>query len=65
MSSNQQQQTVTVYTVIKCVNGDYETERPFQDGDFVLKIVGTCPKDGGNLYISGIYAVVPGEKESS
>ncbi|MEM0363286.1 MAG: hypothetical protein QXH75_05750 [Sulfolobaceae archaeon] len=64
MSLGNQQQTSNVYTVIKCVNNDYEIERPFQDGDFVLKIVGTCPKDGGNLYIAGIYAVVPGEKES-
>ncbi|MCH4814299.1 MAG: hypothetical protein QXY87_02065 [Saccharolobus sp.] len=64
MSSNQQQ-TVNVYTVIKCVNGDYETERPFQDGDYVLKVVGTCPKDGRNLYIVGIYAVVPEEKKGS
>ncbi|BDB97008.1 MAG: hypothetical protein RRA45_03275 [Saccharolobus sp.] len=64
MSSNQQQ-AVSVYTVIKCVNGDYETERPFQDGDYVLKVVGICPKDGGNLYIAGIYALVPEKEKES
>ncbi len=63
-TTQQQQQNVSVYTVIKCINNDYEVERTFQDGDYVLKVVGTCPKDGGNLYIAGIYAVVPtSEKE--
>lgn len=43
-------------TVIKCFNGDYSIEKEFQEGDFVGKVVGTCPKCGNKLAIDLIYA---------
>ncbi len=42
-------------TVIRCDNGDYETERDFQQGDFVGKVEGKCPKCGGVLRVHSIY----------
>ncbi|BCS91826.1 hypothetical protein L3N51_00294 [Metallosphaera sp. J1] len=49
-------QNLKVKTLIKCMQCDYTQERDFQVGDFVLKLVGNCPKDNGPLYIAGIYA---------
>lgn len=43
-------------TVVKCSNGDYIIEKEFQEGDFVGKIVGECPKCGNKLLIDAIYA---------
>jgi len=40
---------------IRCVHGDYETEREFHEGDFVGKIEGACPKCGAELIIDTIY----------
>lgn len=34
---------------------DYNAEREYKEGDYVMKVEGTCPKDGGKLYIAGIY----------
>ncbi|BFH74443.1 hypothetical protein SJAV_23870 [Sulfurisphaera javensis] len=53
---NQSQQPKTIITVLKCLKCSYMVERPFKEGDFVLKIDGTCPNDGSPLYIWGIYA---------
>ncbi|MCR6623309.1 MAG: hypothetical protein HA488_01955 [Candidatus Verstraetearchaeota archaeon] len=49
-----QSQTVTR---IKCGNIDcnYKEERFFQEGDYIFKEVGKCPKCNGNLYIDAIY----------
>jgi len=48
-----------VVTVLKCSTCDYSEERPFQIGDYVMKIVDDkkCPKDNGQLRIIGIYAL--------
>lgn len=61
ISSDQKQPLVTK-TLIKCMTCDYTLERDFQEGDFIPKIVGVCPKDGGKLYIAGIYAVKVAEQ---
>jgi hypothetical protein len=42
--------------IIRCLNNDYSIEREFQDGDFVGKVVGECPKCGNKLIIDAIYA---------
>ncbi|AWR94669.1 hypothetical protein [Acidianus brierleyi] len=54
-----------VKTEIRCMTCDYKIVRDFQQGDFVPKIVGQCPKDGGQLYIAGIYAenIAPAQKK--
>jgi len=52
-----------VKTVVKCMQCDYTQERDFQVGDFVLKLVGNCPKDNGPLYIAGIYAETLNQKK--
>jgi hypothetical protein len=52
--SEQKNQTSTA-TVVKCMSCDYNVEREYRDGDYVMKVEGTCPKDGGKLYIAGIY----------
>ncbi|BBG24619.1 hypothetical protein [Sulfuracidifex tepidarius] len=61
MSSTQQKEQLSVFTVIKCRTCDYNNTRAFMEGDFVLKEVGKCEKDGGTLYIAGIYAVSQGK----
>ncbi|WP_420809431.1 hypothetical protein [Acidianus sulfidivorans] len=63
ISSDQTKQPLVTKTLIKCMSCDYTLERDFQEGDFVPKIVGTCPKDGGKLYIAGIYAVKIAEQK--
>lgn len=57
--SSETKQPLVVKTVIKCMTCDYSIVRDFQQGDFIPKLVGTCPKDGGKLYIAGIYAESP------
>ncbi len=44
---------------VTCVNGDFNYEREFIEGDFVGKIEGKCDKCGGLLIISAIYAEKP------
>lgn len=61
--SSETKQPLVVKTVIKCMSCDYSIVRDFQQGDFVTKIVGTCPKDGGKLYIAGIYAEPTGTQQ--
>jgi len=60
---NQTQQNKTIITVLKCLKCSYSVERQFREGDFVLKIDGTCPNDGSPLYIWGIYAKSLNEKK--
>ncbi|MCS7368324.1 MAG: hypothetical protein NDF57_01250 [archaeon GBS-70-058] len=49
-----QSQTVTR---IRCDNDNcnYKEERFFQEGDYIFREVGKCPKCNGNLYIDAIY----------
>ncbi len=44
-------------TSISCVNNDYRVERDFSEGDFVGKVVGSCPKCGAPLVIDRIFCV--------
>ncbi|QIW24299.1 hypothetical protein EWF20_09155 [Sulfolobus sp. S-194] len=60
---NQAQQNKTIITVLKCLKCSYTVERQFREGDFVLKIDGTCPNDGSPLYVWGIYAKSINEKK--
>ncbi|MEM1645050.1 MAG: hypothetical protein QXL96_04130 [Ignisphaera sp.] len=43
-------------STIKCITGDHITDREFQEGDFVGKVIGECPKCGNKLIIDAIYA---------
>jgi len=49
---------IVVYTVLACINNDYEERREFIPGDYVGKIVKDkrCPKDNSELRIKAIYA---------
>jgi hypothetical protein len=42
--------------IVKCFNNDYIVEKEFQEGDFVGKIVGECPKCRNKLVIEAIFA---------
>lgn len=44
-----------IKTVVKCKKCGSETVRDFKQGDYVMKVEGQCSKDGGELYIAGIY----------
>lgn len=44
-------------TIVKCISSDYVAEREFQEGDFVGKITGECPKCGNKLVIDTIYTL--------
>ncbi|MCI2415066.1 MAG: hypothetical protein MPF33_07505 [Candidatus Aramenus sp.] len=56
MGFESSKEQLKIKTEIRCMTCDYKIVRDFQQGDFVPKIVGQCPKDGGQLYIAGIYA---------
>ncbi|MEM1525623.1 MAG: hypothetical protein QXZ41_04685 [Ignisphaera sp.] len=43
-------------SIIKCVSNDHTADREFQEGDFVGKVIGECPKCGNKLVIDAIYA---------
>lgn len=49
---------IVTYTVLECINKDYEEKRDFIPGDYVGKIIRDkkCPKDNGELRIKAIYA---------
>ncbi len=49
---------IVTYTVLACINNDYEERREFIPGDYVGKIVRDkrCPKDNSELRIKAIYA---------
>lgn len=41
--------------LIGCPKCGYESSRKYEKGDYVGKIVGTCPKDSSSLVIKAIY----------
>lgn len=43
-------------TIIKCLTNDFTTEREFNEGDFIGKVEGECPKCKNKLVIISIYA---------
>jgi len=47
-----------VITSVKCTNEtcNYKEERLFQEGDYIFKNIGKCPKCNNDLYIDAIYA---------
>ncbi|NHV45711.1 MAG: hypothetical protein HA493_03625 [Candidatus Verstraetearchaeota archaeon] len=51
------QTTENVITVIACKNCNYREERPFMEGDYVFKELGSCKKCSGTSYIHAIYLV--------
>ncbi len=42
-------------TRVKCMSCGYTEERDFTKGDYVGKIVGKCPKCGGQLVVDAIF----------
>jgi len=46
-----------VITVIGCKGCDVKEERPFSEGDYVFKEIGTCKKCSGTSYIRAIYSI--------
>ncbi|MEM0211405.1 MAG: hypothetical protein QXM35_01875 [Candidatus Methanomethylicia archaeon] len=48
-----------IVTSIKCVNKicNYKEERLFQEGDYIFKGIGKCPKCNGDLFINAIYTL--------
>lgn len=49
--------TENVITVISCKSCDLKEERPFSEGDYVFKEVGSCKKCAGTSYIRAIYSI--------
>lgn len=49
--------TPSFISVVSCLKCDNREEREFREGDFVFKRLDKCPKCGGELFISAIYAV--------
>lgn len=41
--------------VVKCLKCDYESVRKYEKGDYVGKVVGSCPNDKGSLVVKAIY----------
>jgi|YelNatPaOPRAMG01_1025707.scaffolds.fasta_scaffold03777_12 hypothetical protein len=41
--------------VVRCLKCGYESVRRHEKGDYVGKIVGSCPNDGGSLVVKAIY----------
>jgi len=58
------EQPETAVSVIRCKSCDYREERGFQRGDYIFRVVGVCPKCGGEEYIAYIYGV-PGKQTLS
>lgn len=54
-----------VYTELSCVKEDYSETREFVPGDYVGRIFEErkCPKCGSPMYVKGIYAVYPEDRE--
>jgi len=55
--AQQQEPPLRFVTSIACINNDYRIERDYSEGDFVGKIVGSCPKCGAPLVIDRIFSV--------
>ncbi len=53
---------LSIITVVKCYSCGLTSERKFQNGDYVNKVVGKCEKCAGVKYISNIYAEEPKKK---
>lgn len=51
-------ETLRVITVLRCESCDYSSAREFEEGDYVLKEVGACPKCNGPLTIYSIFREV-------
>lgn len=56
MTPKKVQEDIKVKTVLKCLGSGKITERDFQKGDFVGKIVGEC-EDKSQMIIDNIYSV--------
>lgn len=41
--------------LVGCLKCGYESSRKYEKGDYVGKVVGTCPKDGSSLIVRAIY----------
>lgn len=41
--------------VVRCPSCSYESPRKYEKGDYVGKIVGTCPRDSKPLVVKAIY----------
>ncbi|MCX8169110.1 MAG: hypothetical protein N3E39_02665 [Candidatus Methanomethylicia archaeon] len=52
-------------TLIKCINAtcNYKEERFFQEGDYIFKSAGKCPKCNSNIHIEAIYAFETKERK--
>lgn len=44
-----------VVEVLGCPKCGYESSRKYEKGDYVGKVVGTCPKDSDSLVVKAIY----------
>jgi len=51
------EQVETAVSVIRCKSCDYREERSFQKGDYIFRVIGVCPKCGGEEYIAYIYGM--------
>jgi len=51
-------------THLDCLSCKTENSRPHQEGDYVFKHTGKCPKCGGEMIITGIYVEEPKEKKT-
>jgi rRNA maturation endonuclease Nob1 len=55
----------TTLTVIQCTKCAFKSIRNFQVGDYIPKIVGTCPSCGGPFQIEAIYVEEKPPKKKS
>lgn len=44
-----------IVEVIGCTKCGYESMRKYEKGDYVGRIIGSCPKDGSSLIVKAIY----------
>ena len=52
-----------IFTTVQCSKCDFKNIREFQKGDYVLKIVESCPKCQNSTYISSVYRETSKEEE--
>ena len=55
----------TTLTVIQCTKCAFKSIRNFQVGDYIPKVVGTCPSCGGPFQIEAIYVEEKSPKKKS
>ena len=53
-----------VLTLIQCTKCAFKSVRNFQIGDYISKVIGSCPNCGGPFQIEAIYVEEPAKKES-